>query len=105
MFWVSFVSGRETMGFGTGCSRIGALLAVSGTVPILVGMGLLAKVRKTEEGQALVEFMLTLMLAMLIVAGIGTLFRKSLFKFWTSISKEVSGACPDCTPAPEIKNN
>lgn len=93
------------MGSGTGCSRFGASLAVSGTVPILEGMGKVVRSKKTEEGQALVEFMLTLMLAMLIVAGIGTIFRKSLFKFWTSISKEVSGACPDCEPAPEIKND
>lgn len=51
---------------------------------------------ENEEGQAVIEYLLMLVVTVGIVTIIGMGFRKSLFKIWTGFSKEISAACPGC---------
>jgi hypothetical protein len=54
--------------------------------------------KEKEKGQALVEFLLMLVLAMTVVAILSTGFRRSLFRIWEVITREVGAPCPDCAP-------
>ena len=51
----------------------------------------------------MVEFILTLAFAVLVMAGVSYAFRKTLRGFWWGIAKEVTAACPDCSPPPGLK--
>jgi Flp pilus assembly pilin Flp len=56
-----------------------------------------------ERGQAVVEYILMLVLALSVVTVIGLGFRKTLFKLWTLFAQEISAACPGCPPDPNVK--
>lgn len=49
-----------------------------------------------EDGQALVEYVLALALAVGFVAILARAFRSSLRGLWTVIIGEISYGCPDC---------
>lgn len=51
---------------------------------------------RDESGQTMVEFMLTLLLAVTVVAGLSIGFKSSLYKFWRQLAKEISAPCPSC---------
>lgn len=57
---------------------------------------------KDENGQAVVDYVLTLTVVVTIVGIIATGFRRSLFKIWEIFSKEISAACPGCPPDPGV---
>jgi len=59
--------------------------------------------RARESGQALVEFMLTLLLAISVVTALSFGFRKSLRKFWYTLAREISAPCPKCPPPPGLQ--
>lgn len=65
--------------------------------------GFLSRLRKDENGQAIVEYVLTLATIVTIVLIIGTGFRRSLFVLWETIAKEVAAACPGCPADPNIR--
>jgi hypothetical protein len=56
-----------------------------------------------QEGQATVEFVLTLSAAIAIVSVIAIGFRRSILAVWQAISKEVTAACPGCPADPAIR--
>jgi hypothetical protein len=52
-----------------------------------------------EQGQAVVEYILMLVLAVSIVTILAYGFRKSIMSLWVTLSREVAAACPrDCPP-------
>jgi hypothetical protein len=56
-----------------------------------------------EEGQAVVEYILMVLLAISAVSIIGIGFRRTLFSVWGKMAKEVTAACPGCPPNPAIR--
>ncbi len=56
-----------------------------------------------EDGQAIVEYILTVFLAVVFVGILASGFRASILKLWELIAKEVSSACIGCPADPKIK--
>ena len=54
--------------------------------------------RQNEEGQAIVEYILMLLLAVSVVTILGFGFRKSVMTLWVSVTRDIAAACPqrDC---------
>jgi hypothetical protein len=61
--------------------------------------------RNRERGQAILEFLLMLFVALAVMAGVSYAFRKSLRRFWLGIAREVTAPCPDCNPPPEFNQS
>lgn len=60
--------------------------------------------RTDERGQAVVEYILMLVLVISFVGMIAFGFRSSVVKLWQSFSRDVSAACPrDCPPKENIR--
>lgn len=57
----------------------------------------------SEEGQAVVDYILTLAIIVTVVTVLSLGFRTSLFKLWQTFAREISAACPDCPPDPSIR--
>jgi Flp pilus assembly pilin Flp len=55
------------------------------------------KLFSDESGQAVVEYILAVSMAVAVVAVIATRFRKSIFGLWGVMTREISAACPDCS--------
>ena len=53
---------------------------------------------RDDSGQAVVEYVLMVMLALSVVSVIGITFRKTVIRMWEMISKDVAAACPGCPP-------
>lgn len=49
-----------------------------------------------EDGQAIVEYVLTISVALFMVAVLSRGFRTSVFNLWQMITKDVSAPCPHC---------
>ncbi|NBU20197.1 hypothetical protein EBS43_02100 [bacterium] len=58
--------------------------------------------KATKSGQAIVEYVLMLMVAISFVALINTSFKKSLKGIWKFYLKQVSAPCPGCEADPRI---
>jgi Flp pilus assembly pilin Flp len=52
--------------------------------------------QRVEEGQAVVEYVLMLFLALLLVATINGSLNQSIRSMWTLIVRDVSAPCPQC---------
>ena len=63
----------------------------------------LASLWDDEEGQAVVEYILMILMAVSVVTIIGVGFRKTLFKLWTLFAQEISAGCPGCPPDPRVR--
>jgi Flp pilus assembly pilin Flp len=61
------------------------------------------KLLNNESGQAVVEYVLILAMVVSVTTAMAIGFRKSLFAFWTLLTKEVSAACPGCPADPSIR--
>jgi Flp pilus assembly pilin Flp len=60
----------------------------------------LRKLLFDESGQAIVEYILTLSIAVGIVTIIAKGFRKALFDLWEEMTKQIAAACPGCPADP-----
>ncbi len=58
---------------------------------------------KDDRGQAILEYVLMVALAVGVVTMIGVGFRKTVFKLWKGFSRDVAAACPGCPPNPGIR--
>jgi Flp pilus assembly pilin Flp len=59
---------------------------------------------QNEQGQAVVEYVLMLVIALGVVTSISVGFKKSLLSVWQVFAQEVSAPCPgDCTPNPSVR--
>lgn len=56
-----------------------------------------------QEGQVLIDYLMTLLLVISLVSAIGYSFRRSVFALWQAIAREVSAACPGCPSDPKIR--
>ena len=63
---------------------------------------LLSRLSRDEEGQAVVEYILMILMAVSVVTIIGVGFRKTLFKLWTLFAREISAGCPGCPADPRV---
>ncbi len=61
------------------------------------------KALSNERGQAVIEYILMLTVAVSIVGIIGFGFRKSLFKLWGSFTQDIVAACPGCPADSKFK--
>lgn len=59
--------------------------------------------RRTQSGQVLVDYLLTLALTVTIVTLLAQGFRTGLRALWQTIAQEVSAACPGCPPDSTIR--
>jgi len=56
------------------------------------------------RGQAVVEYVLMLLMALAVVTTISVGFKKSLFSIWGVFAKEISAPCPgNCQPDPKVQ--
>lgn len=51
-------------------------------------------------GQALIEYLLMLIVALSLVTVITGFFRKSTIALWGYYTRQISAACPGCPPNP-----
>ncbi len=65
--------------------------------------GFLRALHRDENGQAIVEYILTLTIALAVVATIARTLRSSLFGFWQTLSRDISAACPGCPADPSMR--
>jgi Flp pilus assembly pilin Flp len=68
----------------------------------------MGKSRKTpiirnQQGQAVLEYMLMLSVALAVVTTLSIGFKQSLFTIWGIFSKEISAPCPSCVPDPKVQ--
>lgn len=55
--------------------------------------------KPSDRGQALVEYLLMILLALSVVGILGFSFRKSIRRLWIFYIREVSAPCPGCAPS------
>ena len=61
--------------------------------------------RDSQNGQAVVEYILMVLFAISLVAALSTSFRRSLIGIWGFYTRQISAACPGCPPNPRYKFN
>jgi hypothetical protein len=59
--------------------------------------------RINQQGQAVLEYMLMLSVALAVVTTISIGFKKSLFTIWGIFSQEIAAPCPGCPADPKVK--
>jgi Flp pilus assembly pilin Flp len=57
---------------------------------------------RDEGGQAVIEYMLALVIAISICTIIGMTFRRTLFAVWRMMGKEIAAGCPGCPIGPDV---
>jgi predicted membrane protein len=62
-------------------------------------------VNSGESGQAILEYVLMMSMAVGVVIIIGVGFRRSIFHVWKGFTREIAAACPGCPPNPDAKFN
>jgi Flp pilus assembly pilin Flp len=58
---------------------------------------------RDEEGQVLVDYLLTLALIVSVVLALGKTLRPSLYRLWQTLAQEIAAACPSCPKDPTIR--
>ncbi len=56
-----------------------------------------------SKGQALVEYVLTIVIVVMIFMAMNHFVMKGVGTIWTVMAKKVAAPCPSCTPPPEIQ--
>lgn len=57
---------------------------------------------REDDGQAILEYILGLTLAIAFVGILAAGFRQSILKLWLTFSKDISAACPGCPADPGV---
>ena len=58
---------------------------------------------ENNQGQAVVEYLLMVAVAVALIGIIGTGFRRGLILLWERMAKDISAACPGCPPSPDVR--
>jgi Flp pilus assembly pilin Flp len=61
-----------------------------------MGQGHIRGLDTANQGQAIVEFMLLLILAVLMIAGLKTAFETPVKQLWKQLACEIAAPCPTC---------
>lgn len=61
--------------------------------------------RRSESGQAIVEYLLMVMVALSVAATLAFGFRKAFFRMWMQMACEITAPCPHCQAPPEIRGS
>lgn len=56
-----------------------------------------------EGGQAVLEYILMVSVAVSVVMVIGTGFRRILIKLWEKMARDIAAPCPSCPPPPDVR--
>lgn len=51
---------------------------------------------REESGQAVIEFLLLLLVTIAIVSTLKTSVKKTTAKFWSYLAKKIAAPCPSC---------
>lgn len=57
----------------------------------------------SQEGQAIVEYILTLAVALVLVTALNSSFRRTVTRLWAFYIRQISAACPGCPANPNYK--
>jgi Flp pilus assembly pilin Flp len=66
-------------------------------------MGGMKAFLRDEGGQAVVEYILAVSVAVAIAAMVGVSFRRTILRLWGAIAQDVTAACPGCPPESNIR--
>ena len=61
------------------------------------------KLYRDQEGQAIVEYILGLVITVGVVSAVVIGIKRPLFSLWETFAKEISAACPGCPPEPKVR--
>ena len=62
------------------------------------------KNRSDESGQAVVEYILMLLVAIGVVAVMANGFKRIILGLWQEMACDIAAPCPDCAPPGSVKN-
>ncbi|MCM2277617.1 MAG: hypothetical protein NDJ89_06030 [Oligoflexia bacterium] len=65
--------------------------------------GVITGARRSESGQAVLEYVLMIALALSIVAIFGIGIRRSVITVWERIARDIAAPCPRCEPPPQVQ--
>jgi Flp pilus assembly pilin Flp len=61
------------------------------------------KLLGSESGQAILEYVLMLMVAISVVAILSSGLKTSLLSLWEFMARQIAAACPGCPPPPNVR--
>lgn len=61
-------------------------------------------IRDSQAGQAVIEYILMIVVALSILSVLAFGFRKVLFRVWMQMACSITAPCPHCSPPQELKN-
>ncbi len=59
--------------------------------------------RRSESGQALIEYVLLIAITLSLVTIMATGLRKAVYSVWGFYTKAIAAPCPGCPAPPEVK--
>lgn len=59
---------------------------------------------KNEEGQAVIEFIVVLLMAISVVGLMAAQFQRPMRTLWQTFGCEIAAACPSCPPPGDVAN-
>lgn len=60
-------------------------------------------IRRGKRGQALVEYMMAVLMCIGVASAVNNAMKKGIVKIWVSMAKSIAPGCPLCTPPDDIK--
>lgn len=58
---------------------------------------------REEDGQAVLEYILMLSIAVLVIGSFATGLRKVLVQIWERMAQDIAAPCPGCPPPPGMR--
>lgn len=64
---------------------------------------MLHQLLKAEDGQAMLEYILMLSVAVIVIGAFASGLRKVLIEIWERMAQDIAAPCPGCPPPPGLK--
>lgn len=61
------------------------------------------RLRSSESGQAIVEYVLILVVVVTVMGALGRGLRTSVRSVWVALAKEIAAPCPKCDPPASMR--
>lgn len=58
---------------------------------------------KPDSGQAIIEYILTLSIAMAVIVILSAGIRRPMSRVWSTLAREIAAACPTCPKEARIR--